>query len=98
MATSDLYPPNVWSKLLTMILYSVLPPMIDDYKVPLFLLVFHRKDLCEAKHKTASVFQKGICTPTLIVPTATEANYTRSVSHIGQCRHTQGRCTPCQSN
>ena len=24
-----------------------------------FLLVFHRKDLCEAKHKTASVFKKA---------------------------------------
>ena len=27
------------------------------------LLVFCTKDLCEAKHKTASVFQKGRCTP-----------------------------------
>ena len=36
--------------------------------------------------------------PPLIKPTATEANYTRSVSHIAQCRHTHSRHTPHLSN
>ena len=30
----------------------------------------------------------------LIKPRPTEADYTRSVSHMAECRHTQGRCAP----
>ena len=33
--------------------------------------------------------------PPLIKPSATKPHYTRSVSHIADCWHTQGRHTPC---
>ena len=32
--------------------------------------------------------------PPIMEPRATEADYTSSVSDIGECRHTKGRCTP----
>ena len=40
LATSDLNPLNIWSKLWTVILYHVQPAMTDDYKAPLFLLLY----------------------------------------------------------
>ena len=41
------------------------------------------------------VCSKRQAPPTLSKPRPTEAaDYTKSVSHITQCRHTQGRCTP----
>ena len=44
--------------------------------------------------QNADIPRADIPHPPLSKPSATEANYTRSVSHTGECRHTQDRCNP----